>query len=39
MKVKLRKSLDELEEQSKTLKMIEETVSAEMAKESTLIKE
>ena len=39
MKVKLRKSLDELEQQALTLKEIEDIVAQEMAKEATLIKE
>lgn len=39
MKVRLRKSLDQLEEQATTLKMIEEIISKEMALETTLIKE
>ena len=39
MKVKLRKSLDELEQQALTLKEIEDIIAQEMAKEATLIKE
>ena len=39
MKVRLRKSLDQLEEQATTLKMIEEIIAKEMALETTLIKE
>jgi hypothetical protein len=39
MKVRLRKSLDQLEEQETTLKMIEEIIAKEMALETTLIKE
>ena len=39
MKVRLRKSLDQLEDQATTLKMIEEIIAKEMALETTLIKE
>jgi hypothetical protein len=39
IKVRLRKSLDQLEEQETTLKMIEEIIAKEMALETTLIKE
>ena len=39
IKVRLRKSLDQLEEQATTLKMIEEIIAKEMALETTLIKE
>lgn len=39
MKVRLRKSLDELEEQAVNIKMIEEIIAKEMAQETTLIRE
>ena len=39
MKVRLRKSLQELEQQANTIKMIEEIIAKEMVQETTLIKE
>jgi hypothetical protein len=39
MKVRLRKSLDQLEEQAVNIKMIEEIIAKEMALETTLIRE
>jgi hypothetical protein len=39
MKVRLRKSLDQLEEQAVNIKMIEEIIAKEMAQETTLIRE